>query len=139
IQEFGFRLRYELVEKWCFLGRRSDDTGDVLSKRAQQLDHTITRAIGTNLLPSYPALVLLCLQQLEVANASDTTMGSFGHLYEALITANLAVGTARARASIDLDGKRRFLAHFAYELFSSKREHLVQAQWTDVFLRYCSQ
>lgn len=121
IQQFGHMLRFELTEKWCFLGRTASEESASISRRAHQMEENLTRAIGKNLIPAYPALLLLCIQQLELAYSDQTaSMGSFGHLYEALVTDHLSRGTG-AGGQIDLDGKRRCLSHFANHLFSTDR------------------
>lgn len=137
IEELGARLRYELVEKWCFAGIRAIDDPAQFSRRAQQLDSIVTRAIGTNLLPSLPALVLLCLQQLDAqADVGHATMGSFGHLYESMVVKNLFASSVAGRPSIDLDGKRTFLAHVAYQLFEAKVDHFSEPDWGKSFDEY---
>jgi Calcineurin-like phosphoesterase len=134
IQPLGHRLRYDLVEKWCSIGRLASEDLSEISSRALRLDRMVTAAISTNLLPASPAFVLLCLQQLDGPD-NRATMGSFGHLYESLITQNLNSGGA-PRPAIDVDAKRRFLSHFAYELFTSKREDLSDGEWDAAFTQY---
>jgi hypothetical protein len=137
IQELGHLLRYEFTEKWCFLGLRSTDDRAETSRRAQRMDQALTRAIGKNLLPAYPALILLCLQQLEVTQGPQSaSMGSFGHLYEALVTDSLNRGIGGALPRVDLDGKRRFLAHFAYELFCRETHEVDESTFDAEIDRY---
>lgn len=137
MEELGARLRYELIEKWCFVGARATDDRARLSTRAQRLDSMITRAIGENILPPLPSLVLLCLQQIDSqTSSSDVNMGSFGHLYEALITSSLLSGERVEHRAIDLDGKITFLSHFAYELFRRGEESLSLEDFERVYDRY---
>ncbi|MFT3924593.1 MAG: metallophosphoesterase family protein [Myxococcales bacterium] len=130
----GHRVRYDLVSRWCNLGRGHGDDPDAVSRETERRDRTVTRLIGQNFLPAYPVFVLLCLQQLEI-KAPESNLGSFGHLYEALLTRNLISGGSSS--GMDLDAKQQFLSHFAFHLFESGSESTDRTAFNSCYDEYC--
>lgn len=135
IEPLGHLKRYQLIERWCYLARRAGDDPAVLSRRAQQLDELIAHAIGSSLLPTLPAMVLLCIQQIEAAQDSPLADGSFGHLYNALITRNLWNDGA---ATTDIGAKRKFLSLFAHTLYATEQEEMGRAEWEALYDQYAN-
>jgi predicted MPP superfamily phosphohydrolase len=135
IEPLGHLKRYQLIEKWCYLARRAGDDHAVLSRRAQQLDELIAHAIGSSLLPTLPAMVLLCIQQIEASQDSALADGSFGHLYNALITRNLWNDGA---ATTDIGAKRKFLSLFAHRLYVTEKEDMQRQEWEALYDRYAN-
>jgi hypothetical protein len=136
IEPLGHLKRYQLIEKWCYLARRAGDDPTVLSRRAQQLDELIAHAIGSSLLPTLPAMVLLCIQQIEASQDSPLADGSFGHLYNALITRNLWNDGA---ATTDIGAKRKFLSLVAHTLYITEKEGIQRVEWETLYDQYADE
>lgn len=135
IEPLGHLKRYQMIEKWCYLARRAGDDHTLLSRRAQQLDELIAHAIGSSLLPTLPAIVLLCIQQIESSQSSPLADGSFGHLYDALITRNLWNDGA---GTTDIGAKRKFLSLFAHTLYVSDKDGLPCSEWEALYDQYAN-
>ena len=133
---FGHVKRSDLVNKWVFLGRSlTHDERDLL-RLAQQAERVLTDLVGKNLLPSFPLLILVLLQQLETRRNIDvsSTSSSYGFLYEALLT------TALAKASqlkLDLDTQYSYLAELAFHLFSRHSKILSKVEAYDWHQQFC--
>lgn len=130
----GHRVRYDLVTRWCLIGRGDHDQREAVSREIESRDRAITHLIGKNFLPSYPSFVLLCLTQLEVKK-TESNLGSFGHLYEALLTRCLDSGGAGS--GMDLDAKQQFISQLAYKLFSAENDSLEEAEFSAEYQAYC--
>jgi energy-coupling factor transporter ATP-binding protein EcfA2 len=133
LQPFGAVRRYRLVEKWCYLGRTASEDEKNLSCRAQRIDELLGKAMGSSLLPALPCLILLCLQQIDGSQRSELSDGSFGHLYDALVTTNLSL---QGRATIDVGSKRTLLSRFAYKLYAEGVHSAPLAEWNEVYKSY---
>jgi hypothetical protein len=130
----GHRLRYDLVARWCTLGRGHTDDPDVESREAERKDRAVTHLIGQNFLPYFASFVLLCLQQLEL-KTQESNLGSFGHLYEALLTRSLIAGGSGS--GMDLDAKQHFLTELAFHIFTSEDETIGASHFAEAFQKYC--
>ena len=69
----------------------------------------ILNALGANILPSYPLTNLTVLQAWETSQGHDMQAGSYGHIYEELITRALRRASddpedvdTKYRSSLDL-------------------------------------
>jgi hypothetical protein len=133
LQPFGAKRRYRLVERWCYLGRTAASDDEILSRRAQQLDELLGSAMGSSLLPALPCLILLCLQQIDSTQNSQLTDGSFGHLYDALVTTNLSLG---GTAKFDIGSKRTVLSRLAYRLYETGERDISAEAWRELYSTY---
>jgi 3',5'-cyclic AMP phosphodiesterase CpdA len=115
ILPFGHLRRADLVEKWYFLGRRYTHDEDKLFRRAVQAEKTVSSLLGNNFIPSYPIFILVLLQQMEARTPIEIapTSGSYGFLYESLLTIALA---RSSKLDVDLDTQYNYLSEFAYLL-----------------------
>jgi hypothetical protein len=130
LQPLGHAKRYELVRRWCTLARGNQDEPSSVSRETERTDRTVTKLIGDKLLPSLPALVLLFLQALDSPTARTDDLGSFGHLYEALIVDALSTGPR----AVAIDAKQAFLTEYASLVFESG-----SATFEDAYSSYCAQ
>jgi hypothetical protein len=94
IMQFGFEKRTALVNKWERLGVDYEVEDDDLEARVSRSDRLISKIINYDILPSFPAFILILLQQQEAYARNPTqSTGAFGFLYESLITASLSSST----------------------------------------------
>jgi predicted MPP superfamily phosphohydrolase len=137
IQDFGYALRGELIEKWLALGRELTIPQDQLSREVSSAEHLVTTVIGKNLLPSSPITVLTMLQAYEAGQQQNTISGSYGYIYEVLITAALSLVSSKGA---DIDTKYTFLALLAHHLFATEHDTLssddLNALQESYFSRY---
>src|SRR5439155_21924575 len=77
---------------------------------------------------------LILLQTFETKTKSTTAYGSFGYLYEVLVTACLS---RRTSPRVDLETKYNYLAEFAYHLFGQRRRSLPEHAVRDWHDEYC--
>lgn len=108
-----------MVKKWLTLGR--DYSWD-LNDHAREIHDTeklLATLIGKNFVPSYPVNVLAILQAFEAHRSASTPSGSYGYLYEALLTLALSRVTSD---STELDLMYTFISRLAYFIFSADRK-----------------
>jgi hypothetical protein len=121
IREFGHLLRNELIRKWIFLGAEHSEPDEGLAHSVTVLESTVNTLIGKNLLPAYPVIIIAILQSYVAARAPNSTAGSYGQMYEALITAALASVSKKA---VDLGTKYTYISHIAHYILRSGRHEL---------------
>jgi hypothetical protein len=123
LREFGHVLRAKLIEKWYCLGR--DFTWDA-NEHAREIDDTeklVSTLLGKNLIPSYPETILSILQALEARKSPSTPSGSYGYLYEALLTSALS---KVCKDSSELDLMYTFISRLAFFLFTTDQKILTR-------------
>jgi hypothetical protein len=115
IRELGHRLRGRIVTKWQALGQ-TERLGDLqVAREVVKQERLLNTVIGSQMLPAYPMIVLTILQAAEALKTpSSTVSGSYGYLYEALITASL---TRVVKGAAELDSLYSLLSGFAHALF----------------------
>ncbi|CAK7010808.1 metallophosphoesterase [Tissierella sp.] len=115
IREFGFSLRSELIRKWNYIGIDHLENGTLdIDNKCIEMEKKIDIAIGNNLLPKYPVYVLLILQQFETKKNLDTSVSTYGYLYEFLITKQLSTINKNID---DVNMNATYLSELAYYMF----------------------
>lgn len=114
----GYKRRL-LVEKWTKLGADYPPDRELAAKMVR-LEKAIDQSLGRDLVPSYPLFILTILQTLEAITPLSTpnhgTCGSFGYIYESLITTSLI----SAYGSIDdIETFYNYLSELAYYMYSN--------------------
>jgi Calcineurin-like phosphoesterase len=133
IGEFGHVLRAKLIEKWHGLER--DYTWDV-NEHAHEIHETeklLATLLGKNFIPSYPVNTLSILQALEARRSTSTPSGSYGYLYEALLTVALA---KVANDSTELDLMYTFISRLAFFVFSTERKLITRTDMERISEEY---
>ena len=137
ILPLGHLKRSDLIKKWIFLGRGLTHDEHELLRQVQSAERLISELIGRLITPSYPIFVLVLLQQLEVHRRLDvtSTSGSYGFLYETLLT--IALGQA-SKLKLDLDTQYSYLSELSYFLFLKRTKRLSRDQvydWHNIFCK----
>jgi hypothetical protein len=132
----GNLKRSDLIKKWVFLGRRLTHDEDELLRQAQAAERLISELVGRFITPSYPIFVLALLQQLEVQRRLDvtSTSGSYGFLYETLLTIALAQAS---KLKLDLDTQYSYLSELAFFFFLNHSKELLRNQVYDWHVNFC--
>jgi hypothetical protein len=133
IQEFGHLLRGKLISKWVALGRDEYDLDESYAREVDSREKLVATLLGKQLLPSNPITVLAILQALEATRSLNTASGSYGELYEALITDRLASISTKAT---DLGTKYTLISRLAYSMFTSERQSVTREEIRLVYRQY---
>ena len=122
---FGHVQRSKLIEKWRLLGNTRKLTKQDILDYSDSTMRKINELLGVNLMPAFPANILLLLQTLEVALPHNLSMTSFGYCYETLIITRLSRVKVKNE---ELDSYFNFITHLAFYKYDNKFEQLSDAQ-----------
>jgi hypothetical protein len=117
---FGEGLRESLVRRWIGLREEVDSGEDEVDAEVERLCTLINLVIKRQLLPPYPLFLIVVLQQADVSNP-NVRGGSFGHLFEGVVTAALA---GSKFSQISIGDKYNYLAAMAMRMFQEKATRL---------------
>ncbi len=122
MKELGYVLRGRLVSNWISLGKEFQLDELELTERSNAAEHVLDTLISTGIVPSYPFFVLSVLQARDSAG-STTNYGSFGHIYEQLLTTRLGhFGQKRVGAKLTFLSRIAFAMHQARTPFIRESE-----------------
>ena len=132
----GHLKRSDLIKKWVFLGRGLTHDEHELLRQVQVAERLISELVGRFLTPSYPIFLLALLQQMEVHKRLDVTSscGSYGFLYETLLTITLAQAS---KLNLDLDTQYSYLSELAFFFFRNRTKKLSRNQVYDWHADFC--
>lgn len=134
ILQFGHLLRSKLVTQWYSIGGEYESDQVELGRRIHLAEQMVSTMLGKNYLPHYPVFILTLIQASESAFHPNTGIGTYGSLYEVIITQSLAV----KGSSIAIDTKMTYLSEIAHWMHQEKRKRLTDEEW-DYFHRiYCA-
>ena len=111
---FGYRLRLQLIKKWCLCSPVS--TVLALDKRVHDIEAILNTVVGKNLVPSQPIYLLILLQSCELQQQSEIQNSSFAYYYQFLITKSLKEAGLKPN---ELNEIFNYLAHLAWFFRSS--------------------
>jgi hypothetical protein len=135
LMEFGEGKRSELVMRWYALGKTESIDEANLKHRTLQANKLVASLIGSNFIPSYPIFVLGIIQQLELHNPVNTKSGTYGFVYESLLTMAFAQKT-KVVGNIDI--QYSYLSELAYSFYT---HHISTIDHDDLVIwhqEYCS-
>jgi hypothetical protein len=114
IEQFRHALRGRIIDRWVTLGQEHTAEGAKISREIEEKENLVRGLIGKNILPSRPFVVLCILEADQEGKAQSSEAGSFGYLYEVLVTTAL---NATKGPKAQLEKKYIFLARLAYRMF----------------------
>ena len=114
VRAIGHELRGQLIDKWVRMGRVQTGGRREMNREIELKERMIRSMLDKNTLPSRPFFVLCLLQADQQEKAEAAEAGSFGYLYEVLVTSALSVSAGKPQ----LDKKYNFLALLAYRMFA---------------------
>jgi hypothetical protein len=132
--QFGYLLRSKLIEQWYSIGSEYVANPEELAKKIHSAENLITSLLGHNYLPSFPVFILSLLQAYESGSQLDSSVGTYGGLYEVLISQALA--TKWRGANLDL--KKTYLSELAYWMFSRQKRRVTDEDWMRFHAEYCA-
>jgi hypothetical protein len=118
--QFGHKLRGQIIDKWVKLGREFTGEEKQITAEIESKERLVDSVMGKNTLPRYPFIVLFLLQAEQEKKAESAEAGSFGYLYEVLVTTALSQTTG---PKAQLEKKYKLLSLVAYEM-------LKKQEWT---------
>ncbi len=121
IQQLSHFQRGRLVDKWLMLGREHTATPLSLARETEETEKYLQSVIGKNTLPSLPFIILCILQVKQEEKPESPEAGSYGYLYEVLVTKALNSTVSRKP---QLEKKYVFLSLLAYRMFKEKQASL---------------
>ena len=133
IQEFNSELRGRLVEKWVSLGQEYTASPQDLAREVEDAEALIKSMLRDNVLPSRPFIILSLLQAAQEGRSALTEAGSFGYLYDVLVTTALS---ATRTATPQLEKKYVLLALVAYEMFKNNVTSLSESRVRGIAATY---
>ncbi len=114
LSDFSYETTGHLIEKWVSSRRQPEDDEATLAYRIKTLEHSVNNFVRNRVFPPNPFVILSLLQILEADVPSKVISGSYGYLYEFLITGAFS---SASREAEDLDIKYNFLAYLANFMF----------------------
>ena len=133
ILEFGHQLRSALIEKWYSLGVEFIEEPFDIEKKVTAAESVIDALLGKSFLPSFPISILTTLQAIESATPVNSSAGTYGKLYEVLITQELAGCKA---TSFNFDTRQTYLSDLAFWMFSRSKRRFTDNDWLDFHDEY---
>ena len=133
ILQFGHLLRSKLVTQWYSIGREYDSDQLELGRRIHLAEQMISTMLGKNYLPHYPVFILTLIQASESASYPNSGVGTYGSLYEVIITQSLATKAA----NIALDTKMTYLSEIGHWMHLEKRKRITDEEWEYFHRIYC--
>jgi hypothetical protein len=110
---FGEVLREDFVRQWLLLATDSSLAEMDLSLEVARFCEVLNAVIRKQLLPCFPLYLIVVLQQADIHNASVQN-GSFGYLFDKLVTSILARGRF---TRITIGDKYHYLAGLAKHMY----------------------
>ncbi len=133
IEQFGHLLRHKLITQWYSIGSEFDSDPQQLEKRIHHAEQLVNTMLGRSYLPSYPVFVLGLIQAQESVTRPDSSAGTYGSLYEHLITQSLVANSS----GWGLDLKLTYLSELAFWMYSQKRKRISDEEWAAFHQKYC--
>jgi len=134
IMPFGYLLRSQLIGQWYEIGSDFASNQVDLNRKAHDCELLVTRLLGKNYLPSFPVFILTLIQAQESTRQVNSSVGTFGGLYEMLITDALA----KRSPVVNLDLRMTYLSEFAFWMFDKSKKYITDEEWSIVHSKYCS-
>jgi hypothetical protein len=117
--ELGHASRGKIIDRWVTLGREHIAQETDLAREIEQTENLVRSVMGKNTLPSMPFVVVCILQADQEDKAEAPEAGSFGYLYDVLVTTLLNTSSGR---KTQLEKKYIFLANLAYEMLAKNTD-----------------
>lgn len=134
ILQFGHLLRSKLVTQWYSIGSEYESDQMELGRRIHLAEQMVSTMLGKNYLPHYPVFILTLIQASESASYPNTGVGTYGSLYEVIITQSLATNSS----NIALDTKMTYLSEVAHWMHVEKRKRITDEEWEYFHQIYCA-
>ncbi len=133
IEEFNRVQRGALIEKWIGLGRSDWEQESPLQAEVEAKEKVINTLLWRQLVPAHPIVITAFLQAMESMRTPNTASGSYGELYESLITDRLALVSKKAT---DISIKYALISRIAYMMYERDTTSLTKDDIEEVCDQY---
>lgn len=116
ILRFGYKLRYELIEKWNGLNEELGYDRASLSNANHNANELFEKVLAKGVIPSLPLFLIMMLQSGDNQKIGDANTTTYGYYYQYLITS--AMGQSGILKD-DLDAYFQYLSELAYHFYSN--------------------
>ena len=137
IRPFRRSQQHELIKRWKSLSNPLGTAPETLAHgEIDRIEDSLDSIIHNDkIVPRFPFFILSILQLHEKFMPKDIQITTYGHCYQALITAQLLkCGIQQA----DLGFAYNFLTHFAFDIFS-RGENYSRARFEEFLIEYKEQ
>lgn len=135
LKEYGHVLRSAIIDKWYDVNREYATNPDLLAQNVARAERLIDDIMRRSYLPSFPIFILTILQGLDIAQPIDAAAGSYGYLYQVLITDRLV----KTAPEISLDKKLAYLTELAHFMFGRDQRELSEVDFQVFHSSYCQE
>ncbi|MGI0115867.1 hypothetical protein [Zooshikella sp. RANM57] len=116
ILDLGYVKRDELIRNWCKLGVEEIISEKNLVDEVSTLTNHVNSIVRKNIVPSKPIFILSILQSLEISQANNHAISSYGYCYNFLIS-NIFERMKLKRGLID--SLINFITHLSFHIYKS--------------------
>lgn len=134
--KLGYRLRYELVNKWNLKKDTCSECSRTLIIENDKATKTINSMIGKNFVPSTPLFLLTMLQSMESGASTEMNTSSYGHYYQYLITSSLGASSVKKESLDEIYNYVKELSFYFYK--KGYKEESSDSLW-DFNQNFCSE
>lgn len=117
---FGEVLREAFIRKWVTIPTDLPLLDTEVNAEVERLSKLVNAVMRRHWMPAYPLFLIVVLQQTDIGQP-NVLGGSFGHLFEGVITAILKQSRFR---QIAIGDKYNYLAALAMQMFEARATHL---------------
>jgi hypothetical protein len=132
IKPFGYRLRSQIIRKWHTLGKELGIDDLELAHKISTSEHLLDSLIGKGIVPSYPLFVVSILQANSQNVQENAAYGSYGHLYQALLTRRMSETGNKKH----LGFKYTYLSRVAYAMYMADKQVLSEQEMRAIHRQY---
>jgi Calcineurin-like phosphoesterase len=127
-------LRTQLISRWVELGINGDTTEEEIAREIKEREKVLSVFLTNQSLPPIPIFVLGLLQAYEANTNLNTANGSYGELWESLVTERLR--RVSKFKPLDISTKNAYLSRMAYFLFLHDKRLLSTQDMGDIRQAY---
>jgi len=131
--EMGHVAREALINRWVTAGREFSIGESQAQREINDRKKLLDSVIKKNLMPVYPGVVLLMLQQVEQHTNFTRANGSFGYLYESLLTRLIF----ESAPHVNIDTAYSFLSYVAFECRQSGDLYVQREVLSGLLTQFC--
>ncbi|MFY0762187.1 metallophosphoesterase [Metabacillus dongyingensis] len=135
IQEFGYSLRSDLINKWNLLGQEHFIEEEDLIKLNDKTENMMNSVIGKNYVPRYPFFLIVILQGLPIGAAEFQLRNSTNGFYYELII-NQALTKIQVKNQ-EIDAIYNYIKHLAFYFFEQKIEEITVDDLRSFHVEFC--
>lgn len=133
ISEMGHQLRGKLIGKWVALSKDNWTDESETFQEIIEKEKIIESLLSRRMLPSHPIIILAMLQFLEASRNPHSHTGSYGELYQGLITDRLA---SVAKKPSDIGTWYTLLGRLAFFMFTAESNSVTLQRFRSIYNEY---